>query len=278
VIDIPDDELDERAGRLLTDALRRTHLSAPDDVSTVMAEEARGVGIDGLVMYLVDHEQKVLVPVPGPDTGDRDPLSANGTVAGRCFAGSAMIDSETGDGRRLWVPLLDGTDRLGVLELAFAGRRDELSPTEPMTTASELIRALVPPGRAGDGGLRHQRPARAGVRHRRRRVRLRAHDGLLHVRVLDGVGHGLAAAGVTTFALSVYRGGRRAALDLPAITRRSTPRSPRSTRTAASSPVAWPSSRCGARPRWACGSPTARRTWRRSSSSRATWSCSTRTA
>jgi serine phosphatase RsbU (regulator of sigma subunit) len=34
-------------------------------------------------------------------------------------------------------------------------------------------------------------------------------DDVLHLGIFDGVGHGLAAAGVTTFALSVYRHSRR---------------------------------------------------------------------
>jgi hypothetical protein len=39
----------------------------------------------------------------------------------------------------------------------------------------------------------------------RRRLRLALNDGVLHLAVFDGMGHGLAAAGVTAFALSAYR-------------------------------------------------------------------------
>jgi hypothetical protein len=246
--DPTDDELDERAGRLLQDALRRTHLSAAEDLSTVMAEEGRAVGIDALVLYLIDLEQKVLVPVPGPDTGDREPLSVTGTVAGRCFAGSAMIDSETSDGRRLWLPLLDGTERLGVVELGFTGRRGTLSPTltrvcerfahfiaillsskdaysdvfkrlrrrRPTTSASELVRELVPPA-----VLATEDFVIAALLEPAYDIGGDAYDyaingPVLHLGVLDGVGHGLAAAGLTTFALSVYRRARREGLDLAA--------------------------------------------------------------
>ena len=44
--DVPDDELDARAGRMLQEGLRRTHLSAPHELSTVVAEEARRVGVE----------------------------------------------------------------------------------------------------------------------------------------------------------------------------------------------------------------------------------------
>ena len=82
---------------------------------------------------------------------------------------------------------------------------------QPMTMASELLWELVPPlvlaaddfvlaallepcydmgGDAFDYAL---------------------NDDVLHLAVFDGMGHGLAAAGVTAFALSAYRHSRRRA-------------------------------------------------------------------
>ena len=74
-------ELDARVGVMFQEVLRRSHLSAPEDIPRVLAEEVRRIGVDALVVYVVDYEQRTLVPVPAPDVGDSGPLSIQGTVA-----------------------------------------------------------------------------------------------------------------------------------------------------------------------------------------------------
>jgi hypothetical protein len=236
-------EIERVAGALLQEVLRRTHLTSAPGLIAVLAEEARVIGVDPFVVYLLDHEQKCLVPAPGPGALDREPLPVQGTVAGRAFITNAIMERE-GEvgGRRLWLPLLDGTERLGVVEMTFAGRHEPLPEAlvalceryahliatlitnkdlysdffkvirrrQPMTTASELLWDLVPPqvlatdafvlgalfepcydigGDAYDYAIND--------------------DGVLHFAVFDAMGHGLAAAGVAAFALSVYRHSRR---------------------------------------------------------------------
>ena len=246
--DLPDDHLETRAGAMLHEVLLRTHLSQAADLATILAEESRQIGVDGLVVYLADLEERVLVPIPGPDTGDRVPMSVNGTVGGRSYATSAAIDAEVDDGRRLWMPLLDGTDRLGVIEMTFLGRTVPLSGAalaiaeryahfisvlvvaktpysdvlkslrrrHEMTTASELLRELVPPQVVATEDF-----LLAAALEPTYDVGGDAYDyaingRTLHAGVFDGVGHGLSAAGVTAFALSVYRHCRRHGGDLAA--------------------------------------------------------------
>jgi hypothetical protein len=59
-------ELDARVGEMFQEVLHRTHLSAPADLACVIAEEARRIGVASLVVYVVDYEQRTLVPVPSP--------------------------------------------------------------------------------------------------------------------------------------------------------------------------------------------------------------------
>ena len=236
-------EVQRMAGMLLQEVLRRTHLSSAPDLSRVVAEEARAIGADSLVIYVLDQEQKSLVPVPGPGAQGREPLVVQGTLAGRVFASNEIVelDAHSG-GRRLWLPLLDGAERLGVVEMTF-GRYHEPLPAiftalcerlthliatlisnkdlysdhfkllrrrAAMTTAGELLWDLVPPQvLATDaftlaamlepcyniGGDAYDYAVNA--------------DGVLHLAVFDAMGHGLAAAGVTAFGLSVYRNSRR---------------------------------------------------------------------
>src|SRR4051812_20322951 len=116
-------DLTARAATMFQEVLRRAHLSSAHDLGAVLAEEARAIGADALVLYVVDYEQKWLVPLPGPHAVAREALAVRGTVAGRAFATTSIIEVEMDakPGRRLWLPLLDGTERLGALEITFLG-------------------------------------------------------------------------------------------------------------------------------------------------------------
>ena len=231
------------AGEMLQEILRRTHLSSAPDLAGVFADEARRIGIDPLVMYLLDHEQRRLMPVPSPGAPDRESLPIQGTMAGRAFAATSIVQLEDdAGGRRLWLPLLDGTERLGVVEMTFGGRREPLSDAlvalcerfshliatlvtnkdlysdffkllrrrQSMTIASELIGDLVPPQvLATDafvlGALLEPAYDNGGDAY----DYAINDDGILHFAVFDAMGHGLAAAGVAAFALAAYRHSRR---------------------------------------------------------------------
>jgi hypothetical protein len=71
-------EFDARAGRMFEELLRRTHLSTADELAAIVAEEARAVGVESLVVYLIDYEPRLLVPVPAPDASGRQPLPVLG--------------------------------------------------------------------------------------------------------------------------------------------------------------------------------------------------------
>jgi hypothetical protein len=239
--DIPENELAGHAGTMFMEVLRRTHLSTAADLSTLLAEEARRIGIDVLVLYLVDYEQKFLVPVPGPDAADRDVLAVQATLGGRSFSTGTILDTEAEGGRRVWLPLLDGTERLGVLELVTTGAPEALSEAaltvceryahliaglivtkdpysdvfkllrrrRALTTASELLREMVAPSTLATADLVLGALLEPAYDIGGDAYDYAINDNVLHLGIFDGVGHGLAAAGVTTFALSAYRHGRR---------------------------------------------------------------------
>src|SRR3712207_3356999 len=221
-------DLDQAAAAMLQELLRRTHLSAPDALATAVAEEARAIGARDVVMYVVDYEQKTLVPVPAPDASGRGPLNVHGTIAGRTFISTSMVDVEIPEGRRLWLPLMDGTERLGVMEMTFGGTASGVSietmavaeryahavamlvvtksaysdhftslrRRQPMTMASELLWELVPPlVFATDdlvvAGLMEPAYDMGGDA-----LDYALNEGVLHVAVLDAMGHGLPAAGM----------------------------------------------------------------------------------
>jgi Stage II sporulation protein E (SpoIIE) len=185
------------------------------------------------------------VPVPSPDADGRAPVPVpvQGTVAGRVFGSSSIIElTVEGDGRRLWLPLLDGTERLGVVDMTFARAAEPLPQAlvalceryvhliatlisskdlysdvlkvlrrcRPMTIAGDLLWDLVPPQVLASDAF-----VLAALLEPCYDIGGDAYDyainqdGILHFAVFDAMGHGLAAAGLSAFALAAYRNGRR---------------------------------------------------------------------
>jgi hypothetical protein len=199
-------------------------------------------------VHLIDLEQRVLVPVPGPGAAGREVLSVHGTLAGRCFASTTLLDTAATGGRRVWLPLLDGTERVGVLELVVGGRREPLPSStmallerlahfiailvvsknpysdhfellrrrRPMTTATELLRHMVPPQVLATDDFVLAAMLEPAYDNGGDTYDYALNGGLLHATILDGIGHGLAAAGLAAFALAVARRSRRAGEELPA--------------------------------------------------------------
>ncbi|WP_432545650.1 PP2C family protein-serine/threonine phosphatase [Kineococcus sp. SYSU DK004] len=251
----PPDDVDLAAARLFGGLLRRAHLCAPSELATVVAEEASAaLGARSVVTYLVDHDEEHLVPVPADGSPDRSRQPVEASMAGRAYTSAAILtgEPEPGDGaapsgwRRVWVPLLDGTDRLGVLEmtlptadgrvstavLAACERYGHLTAqtvvakdaygdvfelvrrTRPMSVGAELLRSMLPPLTYATTGLVVSAVLEPTYDSGGDAFDYALDDGLLHLAVFDGMGHGLAAAGLTTFALAAYRNSRRRGLSL----------------------------------------------------------------
>ncbi len=101
-----------------------------------MAAQARALGTIKTVLYLADYEQVTLLPLPGAGVPERQELPIEGTMAGLAFRRVDVLSSSAGGGvHRLWVPLLDGVERLGVAELVF--------PEEPGREQQDALRAFV---------------------------------------------------------------------------------------------------------------------------------------
>src|SRR3954447_20926817 len=85
---------------------------APDDLAAAVAAHARMLGVRETVLYLADYEQATLLPLPGAGVPERQELPIDGTMAGRAFSRVEIVARATGNLHRLWMPLLDGVERL----------------------------------------------------------------------------------------------------------------------------------------------------------------------
>ncbi len=131
----------QAALRLFDGVLARTHLSRPTDVAGIVVEEAqRSLQASEVVLFWVNREQRALVPIPTPLSPAREPQAVDGSMAGRCFTSSKLLSRAAGDGRsRVFVPLVDGTDRVGVLELVLP---DDLAGESATGLPEVLVRVL----------------------------------------------------------------------------------------------------------------------------------------
>ena len=225
---------------LLGHLLDASHDLAPDELVAAVARAGQALDAEDVVIYLVDYEQTVLVPLP--DGTDRTLLEIDATLAGRAFAAIAVQEADTESGRRLWLPLLDGAERLGVLGLTLPSVDDALRARcswlatlvaellitkgqytdsyfltrrrQSMNLAAEMQWQLLPP-------LTFVTPrvVIAGLLEPAYEVAGDAFDYALngdtaHLAVMDPVGHDLTASVLAAVTIGSYRHSRRAGLGL----------------------------------------------------------------
>ena len=229
----------------LDTVLRAAHVMAPGEMPELALAGARHLGAGTAVLWLIDYEQSTLVPLLGAHDEDRRPLSVDGSIAGRAFRAVDMVETEAPDERHLWVPLLDGVERLGVLELvvpgdaplsedqhrvfgqlahllaellisnsAYTDQYEWARRRLPMSLPAEMQHRLLPPLTFGT-----PRVVISGLMAPAYEVGGDAFDyalngNIAHVAVFDAVGHGLQASLLANLAVACYRNARRAGLDL----------------------------------------------------------------
>lgn len=242
-------DLEAAAVRLYTEFLRRTHLSEPSELADIIVEElVAGLEANDVVLFLVNHEETALVPVPSERSPHRTEQLLEATMAGRSFITMTILSaaSEVPGRRRMWVPVIDGTDRLGVLELEVDEPDDDTARSlmlvleryahavaqavlskaqygdvfekvrrsQDMTLGSELLGSVLPPSTFATEGLVICAMLEPAYANGGDAFDYAVNEGCAHIAVLDGMGHGLEAAGASTFAVAAYRHSRRRGLGL----------------------------------------------------------------
>jgi serine phosphatase RsbU (regulator of sigma subunit) len=231
------------------DLLRRATITAPDLLTADVAATLTEVGGSHLVLYVVDYEQLVLQPVGiATDLLTEEPkgVSVEGTLAGRCFQLQQVMTAEGDDGWRVWAPVRERAERIGVLEFGFPAIDDELLALcddlgllvghlvhtagrytdlvelrrrrRPMNLAAEMQwDMLMPPLAFSSPEL-----AIAGILEPAYFVAGDAFDYSLNgdyfgFAILDAMGHGVHSTLASTLALGAFRHGRRRGLELTVV-------------------------------------------------------------
>jgi serine phosphatase RsbU (regulator of sigma subunit) len=235
----------DRVRVLLGDLLERAQLSTPNQLAELVAAQAGGVGLRDVVIYLADYGQTRLVPLAYRGMPERPPLSVEGTLAGRAYQTTAVLEGDADGARRLWLPLLEGSERIGVMEATLPVSALTSSLRDACQQYARVVATLVV-GRWAYGDefelVRRERAMRlpAEIQWRLLPPTTFATDRLVvtgmlepwdevggdafdyavngdraHLAVFDAMGHGLNAALLSTVAVGSYRNARRGRLDLP---------------------------------------------------------------
>lgn len=229
---------------VIGEMVRRTRRTAPGDLAPLVAESAAAAGLADAVIYLADYGQTRLLPLPYPGMSPRVPLGVESTLAGRAYrTGTVHVADGDPGSRRLWLPLVEGAERIGVLEVtvptaeadAVAAGVEHFADTvatllvtrwaygdvfelvrrvRPMRLPAEIQWRLLPPTTVST-----ERVSLAGLLEPWDEVGGDAfdyavNDGRLHVALFDAMGHGLGATLLATLAVGAYRNARRTRTDL----------------------------------------------------------------
>lgn len=107
-------------GSALSCVVRGIHLAPIDALPNLAASASHHILASTAVMYVVDLGQTTLVPLDSGRQSGRKPLRVEGTLAGRAYRNITVVERRNaGGGRTVWTPMLDGTERLGVVEFVF---------------------------------------------------------------------------------------------------------------------------------------------------------------
>ena len=190
------------------------------------------------VVYLVDFAHRVLMPLPvamsRPIPTEEDIAT---TLAGRAFVTGQPVTAERDSEVRVWVPIVEGTERTGVLAVTvprvdpqvltdldelgvFAGLAISVTATvsdvphlrrrgRTMSLAATMQWELMPPLAASTDLV-----SIAGVLEPAYDIAGDGFDyaingGEVHFALFDGMGHGIPSSMLTALAVGAYRHARR---------------------------------------------------------------------
>ncbi|WP_055479202.1 PP2C family protein-serine/threonine phosphatase [Sphaerimonospora mesophila] len=252
--------MQSKAELMLGGLLRASHLATMLDLPGLLAEHAAMVGFTQTMIYVPDLQQQFLHPLPGQyDARGRmlDPIRIDTTVAGRAFRDLEIVsvrqvpepladeppDMLSSPGlRRLWVPMLDGAERIGVIgvtvpvdnemsrwwvqrlgtliALLIVTKRDRsddyawLVRAQEMTLSAEVLWNLMPAATFANDRLVISASLEPAYDVGGDAFDYGLRGDRIHLSIFDAMGHDTAAGLTASIAVGAYRNSRRSGAGL----------------------------------------------------------------
>ncbi|WP_055478723.1 GAF domain-containing SpoIIE family protein phosphatase [Sphaerimonospora mesophila] len=245
---------DPDVGRIWGGLARSHHLTPLDDLADSVIEHVRPLGFTEIMIYVASLRPLYLVPLPGQRDVHGEPLDrlpVDTTLAGRAFRNLEIVQARPttvfssveaeplgGEGpRRLWVPMLDGTERVGVLgvtvpvvddhtkriaaelgaliALLVVSKRTSsdayirMIRTEEMDLSAEVLWALMPIRNYSTDKISVSAALEPAYSVGGDAFDYSLDGDILRLGIFDAMGHDLSAGLTATIALGAYRNNRR---------------------------------------------------------------------
>ena len=223
----------------LGQVLREADGAAVDALSAVVSRALASVGVRGSVIYLLDYDEILLLPAPGSVAvgGPPKPQAVDSSMAGRSCSRQEMVETTASGIHRVWVPITQRADCLGVLELELLHVDDDLRRLcaevgvllgHLLVTAHEYTDVYELLTRRRDMNLAAEMhwEIQPAMSYEGPQIRIAGgiepayevggdafdynlNGDVLDFALLDAMGHGLQAALLSFQAVAAYRYGRR---------------------------------------------------------------------
>ncbi|GIH72550.1 PP2C family protein-serine/threonine phosphatase [Sphaerimonospora thailandensis] len=244
-----------KAELMLGGLLRGSHLATMEDLPRLLAEHAAIVGFSETMVYVPDLQQQFLVPLPGQRDARGmalDPIRIDTTMAGRAFRDLEIVSVRqvpdplggepaeafpSPEQRRLWVPMLDGAERIGVLgvtvpvdnetsrwraqrlgtvmALLIMSKRDRsddyacLVRAHQMTLSAEVLWNLMPASTFANDRVVISAALEPAYDVGGDVFDYGLRGDMMHLSIFDAMGHDTAAGLTASIAVGAYRNSRR---------------------------------------------------------------------
>ncbi|MFI9724135.1 PP2C family protein-serine/threonine phosphatase [Streptomyces sp. NPDC052396] len=226
----PDAAVDENR---LSGLIIEAQTALPFELPALANRCASALGLDAALIYLADLQQRLLIPLDEA----LQPLTVDDSLAGWAYRTVSPRVADADEGVIVWMPLVDGAERLGVLAVRTASlngvrlRRSRMlahlfamlitskrgysdwlaarTRTATMRLPTEMLRAFLPSRSVGSS-----RCVSTAVLEPAYDVAGDAFDhsvikDVLHTMILDSMGHDLASGLTTSVAMAAARNARR---------------------------------------------------------------------
>ncbi|MGW3151532.1 PP2C family protein-serine/threonine phosphatase [Streptomyces sp. NPDC001177] len=229
--------------RLLGLLLDRARLLPPQMIAPLIAEGVARIGGRDVTILLQDYAQELLVPLPGRKLHVAQPEPVADSPAGRAFLRGEIVEvPQARGGVRMYLPLLDGSDQVGVMALtldavgdddrrllhrlaslvadmlvtknAYTDQFFQTRRREPMSVSAEIQWSLLPPLTMSVPQVKVAGALEPAYRVAGDSFDYALNGNILHMAVIDAMGHGLDAATMATVAIGAYRHARRVFISL----------------------------------------------------------------
>jgi anti-anti-sigma factor len=235
---------------MLGELLAASHLMPAELLPVRAAQYAEAAGFTKVLIYIGDLQRRVLRLLTGEGVtgeGCESEVPVDGTVAGRAYRAGEVVQAREPDteGYHLWVPIIDGTERLGLLRvtsdhdddraledidrlaslvaLIIVAKRDSsdalarIIRSRPMNVAAEMQWHLTPPRSYADGRVVISATMEPAYEISGDAFDYATDGPLVHLSIFDAMGHDTAAGLTANLAVGACRNARRQGADLVSI-------------------------------------------------------------